>query len=283
MNSLVIAINAVAPFLIYLSFGYLLIKSKCCDESFLHQLNKFVLAALFPFTMFYNTHDISISIGSCAKVVRACVLTLAFIIIVSFLVVTKVVGENAKKGVIIQALYRSYIVLYALPLAQNLFGDIGAELASIIVAIFVPIYNVVAIVVLEYFNKKDKVTFKLLIIKVLCNPLFQGAMLGIVFSLLKIKLPYSIEDTIKTIAGLTTPLVLIVLGGTTKLASIKEHLGYLLVTLGVKMILLPMIIVMIGRYIGLAKIELFIYFIVFATPIAVAHIPWLRIWVVMVS
>lgn len=268
MESLMISIEAVLPFLIYLAFGFCIKTWNIADEKFLKHLNKVVFAAFFPFTMFYNIHNVSVDLHECLSLVIICVTTLFLVIFLSFIVVCQFVKENAKRSVIIQAIYRSNIVLYALPLAQNLFDQEGVALASILVAIFVPIYNIVAIVVLEYF-RGGKPSPLSLVKKVFKNPLFQGALVGIIFAVLKIKLPDSIESTIKTISGLTTPLALMVLGGTTTLTSIKNNAKYLIPALSLKMIILPAIIIMIGNIMKLGNLELFIYFILFATPIAV--------------
>jgi predicted permease len=268
MTSFVISINAVLPFLVYLGFGFSIKKLGLADEAFLNHLNKVVFSALFPFTMFYNIHNLSINLNDCLLLVLLCITTLAAVILLSFVIVCALVKENAKRGVIIQAIYRSNIVLYALPLTENLFSQKGAAFASILVAICVPIYNVVAIIILEYFNGKTA-GIKSLISKVLHNPLFQGAAVGILFAAFHIQLPDSLENTVKTISGLTTPLALMVLGGTTKLSSIKNHIKYLVPVLTFKMLILPAITLFIGSRLGLDSVELFIYFILFATPIAV--------------
>ncbi len=269
MNSLNVSINAVLPFVIYLSLGVFLKRCKGVDEVFFKQLNAIVFSVFFPFTMFNNIHNISIDIYDCLRLVCVCLGTLFLLIFISFVVVCKYVKENEKRGVIIQALYRSNTLLYALPLIENLFGVDGLSLGSVIIAFFVPIYNVVAIVILEYFNGGNT-GVKNLVLKVFRNPLFQGAIVGALFAVSKIKIPHVLENTIGTISSLTTPLALIVLGGTTKLVSIKKNMKYLFPTLTVKMVIVPLLALVIGKSIGFDSIELFIYFILFATPVAVS-------------
>lgn len=94
--------------------------------------------------------------------------------------------------------------------------------------------------------------------------------MGLAFAAFTIQLPDVIEKTVGTLSSLTTPLALIVLGGTTRLGSIKKNMKYLLPVLSFKMLVFPMITILIGRFIGLGSIELFVYFILFATPVAVS-------------
>ena len=269
MESLMISINAVLPFVIYLGVGVFLKKFKKIDESFFKQLNSIIFSIFFPFTMFNNIHDISLDISSCARLVFICIVTLFLLIGLSFAVVKRLVKENERRGVIIQAIYRSNTLLYALPLIETLFGSNGTALGSIIIALFVPIYNILAIIILEYFNGQNT-SLKNLLLKILHNPLFQGAVIGVVFALFEIQIPAVIDKTISTISSMTTPLALIVLGGTTKLVSIKKNMKYIIPTLTFKMIVFPIITVFIGKMLGFNSNELFVYFILFATPIAVS-------------
>ena len=52
----------------------------------------------------------------------------------------------------IQAVYRSNFVLFAMPLTESVFGQSGLAAASVMVAIIVPFYNVTAVVILEHFR-----------------------------------------------------------------------------------------------------------------------------------
>lgn len=152
MNSLSISLKAVLPFVIYLGLGVFLRKYKDIDEAFFKKLNHIIFSVLFPFTMFHNIHNMSLDMYGYAHLVLVCLVTLFLLVGFSFVVVCGWVKENKRRGVIIQALYRSNTLLYALPLTESLFGNDGLSLASVLIAFFVPIYNILAIIILEYFN-----------------------------------------------------------------------------------------------------------------------------------
>lgn len=58
MSSFLVAVNAVVPFLIYISFGYGVRRSGLADETFLGRLNQLVFKAFFPILMFNNLYKI---------------------------------------------------------------------------------------------------------------------------------------------------------------------------------------------------------------------------------
>ena len=88
-----------------------------------------------------------------------------------------------------------------------MFGREGVALTSMMIAIVVPIYNVVAVIVLEYFRggvPKPGQLGK----NVLSNPMIMGAIVGFLFFCLHIHLPDCVEKPVKeflmvrTISGL---------------------------------------------------------------------------------
>ena len=54
MESFLVAVNAVVPFLCYITFGYVMKIKGVVKEDFLQQLNKMVFKVLYPFMTFYN-------------------------------------------------------------------------------------------------------------------------------------------------------------------------------------------------------------------------------------
>ena len=99
--------------------------------------------------------------------------------------VPRLVKENPKRGVIIQAVYRSNFVLFGIPLAASVFGEAGSTMATMMIALVIPIYNVTAVIILEMF-RGGKVKPSVLVKNVCKNPMILGAVAGLIFYLLKI-------------------------------------------------------------------------------------------------
>ena len=269
MESFLIAVNAVLPFLIYISFGYGVRNIGLVDEAFMNQLNKLIFRAFFPLLMFNNMYKIQHGFTLNGKMVATAVLSVFALQAVCILVVPRMVKENARRGVIIQAIYRSNFVLFGIPLATSLFGDEGEILASMMVAIVIPVYNVTAVIILEMF-RGGRVSPMVLVKNVCKNPLIRGAVVGLIFFLLGIKLPASVEGPIGQFAGLTTPLALFVLGGTLHFSAIQGNLKYVVPSMGLKLLVLPAIITVIATAMGFGNVERFVLFEMFATPVATA-------------
>ncbi len=272
MENLVVATNAVIPFMVYILLGAISKKLGIVREAFLKELNGIVFKVFFPFIMFNNLYDVDFSKLSGAKYVGFAVAATLTLIILSFTLVPLFVKENRRRGVVTQAIFRSNSVLYAIPLAQSVFGPEGATMASIVVAFVVPIYNISAVAILEYY-RGGKVSFGKLLGNILKNPLIIGAIAGVVFNLLPISMPESLVLPVSQLCNMATPLSLFVLGGSLHLSDIRKNALPLAVGTAMKLVLVPTVLSCIMAAIGFRGIEFFVVFVMFATPVAAASYP----------
>ena len=268
MESFLVAVNAVIPFFCYLALGYTMKIRGVVKEEFLQKLNQMVFRVFYPFMTFYNIYK-----ADAESLPRPLLLifTGASILIVEALlivIIPKIVKENPRRGVIIQAIFRSNFVLFGLPLTIAVFGDSAASIAAMMVTVVVSIYNI-----LEMFNGEGKSDIKKTLKAVAANPLLQGAIVGLIFFFLGIKLPGSLVTPIAAFSNMTSPLAIYVLGGTLQFKAIRKNLKYLVPTLICKLFFLPAIIIAIAYTFGLRGLELFLLIAVYATPVAAASYP----------
>lgn len=272
MESFLVAVNAVVPFLVYISLGVFVKRVGLVDEGFMGRLNQVVFRVFFPFLMFNNMYQINPDFVLNVRVLVLGTGLLMGQILVLFLVVPRIIRGNPQRGVVIQAIYRSNFVLFAIPLTENVFGEGSTTLASMMVAIIIPIYNVVAVFVLEYF-RGGKMRLPVVLKNVCTNPLILGALTGLAFFLLRIHLPVCLEKPIAQFGGMTTPLALFVLGGTLHFSRIRGNAKYLVPALGLKMVLFPVAVLALGLWAGFTPVERFVLFTMFATPVAASSYP----------
>ena len=122
--------------------------------------------------------------------------------------------EQGNKGEFIQASYRSSAALLGIAFIQNIYGDAG--LAPLMIIGSVPLYNMMAVAVLSFFQpeqrKRDKLLWKKTLKGIVTNPIIIGIAAGLFWSALRIPMPYVIEKTVSNIGAVATPLGLMALG-----------------------------------------------------------------------
>ena len=273
MENFLIALNAVIPFLLYLAFGYLSCRAGVFDEDFAKQLNRVVFKLFFPCLTFYNIYTASLDAIPSPKLLAAVVLSLLGLILLLCIVVPRFVPVRPRAGVVVQAIYRSNVLLYGLPMTVSLFGAESAPMAAMIVTICITIYNVTAVIVLEWFGGEERSSAKNLMLGVCKNPLLQGAVLGLVLFVLGIHIPAPVEKVVSAFSGMTSPLALFVLGATLHFPAIRKNAKCIIGVLGIKMLVLPAAILVLGVALGLQGLELFLLVMAFATPVATSSYP----------
>ena len=272
MENLMIATAAVVPFIVYILMGAIAKKAGMVKEPFLKELNHVVFQVFFPFIMFNNLYDVDFSILSGGIYVPFAIVATLVLILLAVILVPRFEKENARRGVIIQAVFRSNTVLYAIPLVESVFGDVGAVKASILVAFVVPLYNVVSVIVLESY-RGGKVSAGKMFLNILKNPLIKGAIAGVIFNLLPVELPTPLVGPIAQLCAMATPLSLFVLGGSLHASSMKKDWPTLAIGTSFKLIIVPAIVAFIMAKLAFDPIELFVVFSTFATPVAAASYP----------
>lgn len=122
--------------------------------------------------------------------------------------------DKSTRGEFIQAAYRSSAAILGIALIQNLYGSSG--MAPLMIIGSVPLYNIMAVVVLSFFQPAhgtlDKKRLASAGIGILKNPILWGVLLGLFWALLNLPMPQILDRTLENIGRLATPLGLLSMG-----------------------------------------------------------------------
>ena len=169
----------------------------------------------------------------------------------------------------IQAIYRSNFVIMGIPIAVNMYGHGNLAVTAMMVAVIVPIYNVLAVVTLEVF-RGGTLDFAGILKKVLTNPLILGAAAGLLSVLTGLKLPAVLEDVVGDMASVATPLALVILGASIDFKSIRKCGRNLVVCVAARLVIVPAIGLTAAALLGFRDIAFVTLIAMFAAPTAVS-------------
>lgn len=223
MENLIFSLNATVPVFAMIILGMLFKKIGIIDDVFASKMNKFVFLIPLPVLLFKDLATLDFKEIWDTKFVLFCF----FITIFSILIVTilSFLLKNKKnQGEFIQASYRSSAALLGIALIQNVYGK--ATMAPLMIIGSVPLYNIMAVVVLSFFSPERKGISKEVWLKtikgILTNPILIGIVVGILWSLLHLPMPTMLDKTVTSIRNVATPLGLMAMGAT---FNYKEALG----------------------------------------------------------
>lgn len=269
LDTFFISLEAVLSIFLLIGFGLVVRLMKLLDDKELVRVNKMVFTIFFFTMMFNNMYRTNIGTLFQPRLIAFTIFTIILTIAVSGFFVLRAEKDDRRRGVMIQAIFRSNFVLMGVPLAANLCGDDNIAVTTMMIAITVPLYNFAGVIVLEYF-RGGRADWRKMFIDVLKNSMILGAMCGALFLVLGIKLPSFIMRPVGQIAASGTPIALVLLGASFRLGSVKEHLPQLSACIFSKLVLVPAIVLCSAYALGFRGIEFVTLISIFATPCAVA-------------
>ena len=270
MDSFLIALNAVMPTFLLLAFGYFLRNAGFVDGSYLKQTNALTFKFFLPVLLFNNIYKTKIAETFNGVMFLFAVVSLLVLFGVLCAVVPRLVREPRQRGVIIQGLFRSNYVIFGVSLVTNVFGAEHAAAASMLSAILVPMYNVLAVVALAFFTSGERVPLRPALLSIVKNPLIIAGLLGVLASLVGLRFPTFLETAVNDVAKLATPLALIVLGGDFSFKSARGNIRLAMTAIVVKLVVIPLIFIPLAVWAGIRGANLLALALAWETPVAVS-------------
>ena len=273
MENIIVSFNVIAPVFFLMVLGYLLVNyTSLADRKLTKQANAIVFKIFLPCMLFYNVYqsDIGAEIHSRIKLCIWAAGGLLILFVLLCLIVPKVVKQENQQGVVIQGIFRSNYVIFGVAVVQNMYGVKSTTTAAILSAILVPMYNFLAVVALSIFGEKRETDWKKIILDIVKNPLIISSVLGIIFSLLGIRLPTAVDTTVQDLAKLSTPIAFMILGGDLDFSKVKGNLKVASVVLTIKLVILPLIMIPMIVMMGYRDADLLSGLLAYQTPVAVS-------------
>ncbi len=271
MESIKLSFEAITPIFILMLVGYLIKKVKLADKKSFSVINRLVFKVFLPVLLFHNIYSIKTPDVFNLKLITFVVIGVLFVFISGYFAVILLTKDNKKRGVMLQGFFRANYAILGIPLVNYICGNKTSGLASLMVVVVIPVFNILAVIALERFREGNHKLEILTFLKgIITNPLIIGCLTGIIVFALDIKIPSVIEKSVKDIASIATPLSIVVLGASFEFSDIKGCLRENLIVVTTRLIVVPLIIIPFAVWLGFSGEALACLLVIFASPIAVS-------------
>ena len=271
MESIKLSFQAVMPIFMLMLIGFLIKKLGFLDKKSIGVINKLIFKIFLPVLLFYNIYSTNSPDVFNLKLILFAAVGVLFIFVLGYFAVFFLTKDNKKRGVMLQGFFRANYAILGIPLVNYICGEKTSGVASLMVAVVIPIFNTLAVVALERFREGNtKLNFFKLLKGVVSNPLIIGCAIGLVVFALDIKLPFLVEKSVKDISSIATPLSIIILGAGFEFSDIKGYFKENIIVVFVKLILTPLLILPFAVWMGFSGEALACLLMVFAAPVAVS-------------
>ena len=257
MENLIFSLNATLPIFFTMILGGLFRKTGLMDESFVSKMNKFVFKAALPVLVFQDLATVDFREVWDTRFVLFCFLA-TLISILAVAGVSYLLKDKTIQGEFIQAAYRSSAAILGIAFIQNIYGNAG--MAPLMIIGTVPLYNVMAVVVLSVMKPVREPVSRQVVKKTLCgiitNPIILGILAGMVWSLLRIPMPVILEKTVKNVAVLATPLGLMAMGASFDAKQATEKMRPAALATLIKLVILAAVFLPVAVHMGFTREKL---------------------------
>lgn len=268
MENLMISANAVLPMCLVMALGYGTRRLGWLRREEISTINKIAFRIFLPCLLYYNIYcsDLSGSFDPLLMTHAVGGVLLTFGLALGYTLLTEKLPE--RRGVLIQGMFRSNYVIMGIPVATALLGADQLGTVSILIAVIVPLFNMLAVVVLEVFRGQKPKPLHILG-QIAKNPLVIGSVLGILTLVAGIRLPHILEQTIQSVSAIASPLQLFLLGAFFQFSGLKTYRRELVTVSIAKLIVSPGLFLGLGALLGFRGVAFVSLIGIFASPTAV--------------
>lgn len=254
--------NITAPILWALVAGIALRKMGVIGPRFIHHANKAVFMVILPATLFLSLAgkpmsqpvDINLSAFGIGY-------TLLTVVLLWTVARNRVPLDMV--GVFVQSAYRGNMGIVGLTLVVGAYGQDGLIVGGFYVGMNTIIYNLCAVLLLNAGGAK-------MVRGIVTNPLIIASLTGLAWSLSPLPRPNSETFSLAHLVKFILPIALVSIGASLEWSSLKRNRVLVLVTTGLKLVVLPAFAVALGWMLGFRGMSLGILTMMMATPTAAA-------------
>lgn len=271
LQSLAFTANTVAPIFFIVFLGIVLKRIGLIDAPFVSTASRLVFTLTLPALVFMAISGTNFqSVFNPDQLIYFVGATLSSFALLWWLA-ARWIKDGRDLGAFIQGAFRGNYGIIGLAVSYNLFADSGLAQASILLAMVIPLYNVLSIFALTLpLHKEGGLKFSSALLEIIKNPLILAVLFALPFSFMGWTLPEVVEKTGRYFANLTLPLALLAIGGSLSIKSLKNTSSMAFWATSTKLVILP-VGLSIGAWIyGFRGQDLAMLFILFGCPTAAA-------------
>ena len=271
MDNFIFSVNVTLPIFLIILLGYILRRINFLNEEFVRVINRYVFVIALPVMLFRDIAGSDVREDMNIKFFLFCLFVTILMFGLVWLIARIGLRDKSMVGAFAQAGARGSAAILGVAFVENICGDIGMTPLMIVAA--VPFFNILSVVILVFHandETKDYGRIKSACINIAKNPIIIGILLGLLASLVHLKLPVIPDRTLHYIAQTATPMALLAVGAgfDTKqaIARLKPAVGATLI----KLVGLPAVFLPIAYAMGFESSEMVAILIMLASPTTVS-------------
>ena len=260
---------SIVPLFILISSGFILRRRGFLNADFITRGSQIVFKLALPALIIRSlaVTDLS-SLGSLpmfGAYLFAMLITSAVALFVSFFLT-----PPDSRGPVVHGAFRGNVVIVGLALVQSALGDEAFLLGLGLVAVFLPIYNLMASVALSLPYKGEGSPLKGVLKTIIKIPLIWSVIIGALWSLSGWQIPVIIDRSLEYFGRLALPLGFLTIGANLSIHGLDKRWKGVVAAVSGKLILYPLLALLFGKIMGVDTPGLIVLFLMSGSPTAIS-------------
>lgn len=268
MNHLIFSLNIVAPVFLTMLSGFALMRLKLLDQNTLDKISLMCTRFFIPCLLFNSIYQVDFGQAPGPRLMLFEVACLLCIFVLVRLSVHTVEKDRKNRFALVQGMFWANSTIFGLPITLSLCGPESTGFISIMIATAAMVFSTSSVLIRALYSRQSTHPAQLLK-SIFLSPMLLGSLSGLAFAFAPFGLPAMLEKTILDLSRLAAPLSLMTLGASFRYDSIKENLRLLILGVGARIVVVPVIFLTISVLAGFRGMALSGLMAVFASPSAV--------------
>lgn len=262
-------ITTIVPVFIVIFIGLEAKRRGFLSTEFTNQANRLVYHLAIPAMVFSAIAKTDLQTHMNMAVISVSLLMVVAVALVAWLSACLLSIPDASRGSFIQCSFHGNLGYIGFAIVFYHLGENGLVKGAIIASFIMILQNILAILILQYYSKKDRSFSKWETVKTAVgNPVILSAIAGIAFSLLNLELPVFIDRALNIVKGMALPLALLIIGATLSFEQFKTRITHILVSGFTKLVVMPALGLVIFSLLPISREEYLPAMILLAAPTA---------------
>ncbi len=272
-------VNILGPIILLVALGAVLRTSGFASESFFKQTNRLVFWVGLPALLFHKTSAVLPELSTAAGIVGILLSGVLICSALGYLAAGLLKLPRPAQAALVQGAYRGNLAYIGLPVVLYALDGAGLAtpaneaLALLAIVPMIPVYNIVAVLVLLRSRGNESIDYARhggkLLHAVITNPLVVSCVAGVTFAYSGLPLPLLLDRTLSAVGQMALPLALLGIGASLRVWAIREGGWAAVAATGIKVIAAPLTGYGLARLLGISGLELQITLLYLSMPTAV--------------
>jgi predicted permease len=271
---MILSINITMPFILLALLGILMKRRGMISDNFVTRGNKVVFYFAIPATIFNHIHRADLSSVFDLRFLAFNSIWLILFFLATWWMANTFMRDKDSVSSFVNSAYRSSLSVVGPPLLVLMFVDAYdpniLPKGILAVSVLLIISYATASVLFAVHDKEARKNGVLgIILSIVKNPVVIGVLIGLIFNIFGWTLPTFAATTVTSLAGLVMPLAMICVGGNLAFHGFDTKFKYVLISVLVKLFVMPVLAVITAYLFGFRGSDLTIIMILNALPMAV--------------